>query len=84
MMCVWEGTLRSSAVAEASLSRLGKELLGHSRISVTLRYAHANIDSKRAAVEKLDGFGDNLATVPPRMHQSRAVLSLNRIASHNV
>jgi hypothetical protein len=26
-------------------------------------YAHTNIESKRAAVEKLDGFGDNLVTV---------------------
>ena len=40
-----------------------KELLGHSSISVTMRYAHTNIESKRAAVEKLDDFGDNLVTV---------------------
>jgi integrase len=61
-----------------------KELLGHSSISVTMRYAHTNIESKRAAVEKLDGFGDNLVTVGPKMHQSRAVLSLNRVASYNI
>ncbi len=61
-----------------------KELLGHSSISVTMRYAHTNIESKRAAVEKLDGFGDNLVTVRPKVHQSRAVLSLNRVASYNV
>jgi integrase len=61
-----------------------KELLGHSSISVTMRYAHTNIESKRAAVEKLDGFGDNLVTVGPKVHQSRAVLSLNRVASYNV
>ncbi|MGB7751847.1 MAG: site-specific integrase [Candidatus Acidiferrales bacterium] len=61
-----------------------KELLGHSSISVTMRYAHTNIDSKRTAVEKLDGFGDNLVTVRPNMHQSRAVLSLNRTPSYNV
>lgn len=60
-----------------------KELLGHSSISVTMRYAHTNIDSKRAAVEKLDGFGDNLVTVPKKMHQNRAVLSLKRAASYN-
>ena len=60
-----------------------KELLGHSSISVTMRYAHTNIDSKRAAVEKLDGFGDNLVTVPKKMHQNRAVLSLKRTASYN-
>jgi integrase len=61
-----------------------KELLGHSSISVTMRYAHTNIESKRAAVEKLDGFGDNLVTVQPNMHQPRAVLSLNQTTSYNV
>ena len=61
-----------------------KELLGHSSLSVTIRYAHTNLDSKRAAVEKLDGFGDNLVTVQPRVHNSRAVLSLNRPASYNL
>ena len=58
-----------------------KELLGHSSITVTMRYAHTNFDSKRAAVAKLDGFGDNLVTVPAKVHQTRAVLSLNRPAS---
>ena len=48
-----------------------KELLGHSSISVTMRYAHTNFDSKRSAVEKLDGFGDNLVTVRTKMQQSR-------------
>jgi len=61
-----------------------KELLGHSSLSVTVRYAHTNFGSKRAAVEKLDGFGDKLVTVPTKMHQARAVLSLNRAASYNV
>jgi hypothetical protein len=61
-----------------------KELLGHSSISVTMRYAHTNIESKRAAVEKLSGFGDNLVTVRPKLHKSSAVLSLNRAASYNV
>ena len=60
-----------------------KELLGHSSISVTMRYAHTNFDSKRAAVEKLDGFGDNLVTVPKRMHHNRAKLSLIGAASYN-
>jgi site-specific recombinase XerD len=30
-----------------------KELLGHSNISTTMRYAHSNDDAKRRAVEKL-------------------------------
>lgn len=61
-----------------------KELLGHSSISVTMRYAHTNIESKRAAVEKLGGFGDNLVTVSHQVHQRRAALSLIRPASYNV
>jgi hypothetical protein len=61
-----------------------RELLGHSGISVTMRYAHTNIESKRAAVEKLYGFGDNLVTVGPRVRQLRALLSLNQTASYNV
>jgi integrase len=60
-----------------------KELLGHSSITVTMRYAHTNFDSKRAAVEKLDGFGDNLVTVPKRVHQNRAKLSLLPAARYN-
>jgi len=36
-----------------------KELLGHSSLTVTMRYAHTNFDSKRAAVEKLGSFGDS-------------------------
>jgi hypothetical protein len=46
-----------------------------------LSMATRNIESKRAAVEKIDGFGHNLVTVSPKVHQSRAVLSLNRVAS---
>jgi hypothetical protein len=61
-----------------------KELLGHSSISVTMCYAHTNIDSKRTAVEILEGFGDNLVTVRPNLHQFRAVLSLDRTPSYNV
>jgi integrase len=54
-----------------------KELLGHSSLSVTMRYAHTNFDSKRAAVEKLDGFGDNLVTVRPKTRQRGNGLSPN-------
>jgi len=66
------------------LADFPKELLGHSSISVTMRYAHTNFESKRAAVEKLDGFGDNLVTVPKKLHKNGAVLSLTGRASYNV
>lgn len=48
-----------------------QQLLGHSTVITTMRYAHTFLDSKRAAVEKLeklDGFGDNFVT----MHQNAA------------
>ena len=60
-----------------------KELLGHSSLSVTMRYAHTNIDAKRAAIEKLGSFSDNLVTVRPLLHHSRAVLSLSPAVSYN-
>ena len=35
-----------------------KELLGHKRIEMTLRYAHLAPDHKRAAVNRLDTYMD--------------------------
>lgn len=57
---------------------------GHSSISVTMRYAHTNLDSKHAAVARLDGFGDDLVTVPKPLHPKGAVLSVHRRPSYNV
>jgi integrase len=54
-----------------------QQLLGHSTVIVTMRYTHTNLDSKRAAVEKLEGFGDNLVTVRPKMQQRGGRLSPN-------
>ncbi len=50
-----------------------QQLLGHSTVTVTMRYTHTNLDSKRAAVANLEGRGDNLVTV----HQNAAVKSIN-------
>jgi hypothetical protein len=61
-----------------------QQLLGHSAVTVTMRYAHTNLDSKHAAVAKLEGYGDNLVTVRPKMQQSREGLSLNGAVSYNV
>jgi integrase len=60
-----------------------KELLGHSSVTVTMRYTHTNLDSKRAAVGKLAGLGDNLVTMHPNARQSRGRLSPNRVVSYN-
>lgn len=61
-----------------------QELLGHSTVTVTMRYTHTNLESKRAAVEKLGGFGDNLVTVRTKMQQSKLGLSLKKVLSYNV
>ncbi len=41
-----------------------KELLGHSTVTVTMRYAHTNMASKRDAVKNLVPSCDNLVTMP--------------------
>jgi integrase len=41
-----------------------KELLGHSSVSVTMRYAHTNRDAKRRAVGLIAGNGAKLVTLP--------------------
>jgi integrase len=54
-----------------------QQLLGHSTVTVTMRYTHTNLDSKKAAVAKLESFGDNLVAVCTKMQQSQPRLSLN-------
>jgi integrase len=61
-----------------------QELLGHSTVTITMRYTHTNLDSKHAAVAKLEEFGDNLVTVCTKMQQSKEVLSPNAVISYNV
>jgi integrase len=47
-----------------------KELLGHSTVTVTMRYTHSNLDSKVAAVGKLAGNCYNPATPCTNLQQS--------------
>jgi integrase len=54
-----------------------QQLLGHSTVIVTMRYTHTNLDSKKAAVAKLESFGDNLVTVRTKMQQPTPKLSPN-------
>ena len=61
-----------------------QQLLGHSTVTITMRYTHTNLDSKHAAVAKLEEFGDNLVTVCTKMQQSKEVLSPNAVLSYNV
>lgn len=55
-----------------------QQLLGHSSITVTMRYTHTNLDSKRAAVAKLENHGDSLVTVRPERQQVNGKLSQMR------
>jgi len=52
-----------------------QQSLGHSAVTVTMRYTHTNLDSKKAAVAKLVGFGDNLVTVAPNCSNRNPQLS---------
>jgi len=57
-----------------------QQLLGHSSVTVTMRYTHTNLDSKHAAVARLEG----RVTVCTRMQHSKDELSLNAGISYNV
>jgi hypothetical protein len=61
-----------------------QQLLGHSAITVTMRYTHTSLDSKHAAVARLGEFGDNWMTVCTKMQQTKERLSLNGAVSYNV
>jgi integrase len=52
-----------------------QQLLGHSTVTVTMRYTHTNLESKRAAVAKLESNCDNFATVRPKMQHLKPQLS---------
>jgi integrase len=52
-----------------------QQLLGHSTVTVTMRYTHTNLDSKRNAIAKLESFGDNLVTPCTKMQHSTPKVS---------
>jgi len=64
-----------------------QQLLGHSTVTVTMRYTHTNLDSKRNAVAKLEGFTDNLVTPCTKLQQSNPKVSpitqLSAVGSYN-
>src|SRR5215469_5165459 len=61
-----------------------KELLGHSSITVTMRYTHTNLESKRAAVEKLLQNGcDKTVTVCTTMQHPKGRTVTNRVVTLN-
>jgi len=63
-----------------------QQLLGHSTVIVTMRYTHTNLDSKRAAVEKLVARCDKSVTICTTMQQSTEKtpkVSHSRVVSYN-
>jgi hypothetical protein len=52
-----------------------QQLLGHSTVTVAIRYTHTNLESKRNAVAKLERFGDVLVTPCTKLQQTRPQVS---------
>jgi integrase len=52
-----------------------QQLLGHSSITVTMRYTHTNLDAKRNATQKLEDFSDNLVTPCTKLQQLKPKVS---------
>jgi hypothetical protein len=77
-------TFASRLVAQGVDIVTVQQLLGHSTITVTMRYTHTNLDAKRAAVEKLLHNGcDKSVTVCTTMQQPKARLSQNHVVTLN-
>jgi len=60
-----------------------KELLGHSTVTVTMRYTHSNLDSKAVAVRKLEGAATILLHVAPKCSSSNRPCSKLAANSQN-
>jgi len=56
-----------------------QQLLGHSTVTVTMRYTHTNLASKAAAVAKLVGLGDTFVTVAPKCSSKIIELSQTQL-----
>lgn len=60
-----------------------QQLLGHSTVTVTMRYTHTNLDSKRSAVAKLADHCNKSVTICTTMQQEHPKLSHSRVLSYN-
>ena len=63
-----------------------QQLLGRSSITVTMRYTHTNLDAKRNATQRLEGFSDNLVTPCTKLQQPNPkvspIITLKAVASY--
>ena len=60
-----------------------QQLLGNSTITVTMRYTHTNLDSKRSAVAKLADHCNKSVTVCTTMQHEHPKLSHSRVLTYN-
>jgi len=79
-------TFASRLVAQGVDIVTVQQLLGHSTVTVTMRYTHTNLDAKRNATQKLEGLSDNLVTPCTKLQQSNPKVSpitpLKAVASY--
>ena len=78
------GAMAGGAAFGATAGVILQAFVGWRMLFVTMRYTHTNLDSKHAAVAKLEGFGDNLVTACTKMQQPKEGLSPNAVISYNV
>ena len=62
---IFRHTFASRLIREGVDIVTAKELLGHSSVTVTMRYAHTNDEAKKAAVKKITG-SDRMVTIEPK------------------
>jgi integrase len=69
-------TFASQLVMRGANLKEVQELLGHKHINMTMRYAHLSQESKKKAVNLLNGFTAGNATSEPTCHKSVTTLSV--------
>jgi len=77
-------TFASRVLAGGSDIVTVQQLLGHSTVTVTMRYTHTNLESQRNAVAKLESFGDVLVTPCTKMQQTKPKVTPITPISHAV
>src|SRR5260221_1288111 len=76
-------TFASRVLAGGSDIVTVQQLLLHSTVTVTMRYMHTNLDSKRHAVAKLKSFGDVFVTPCSKMQRQKCSTVTNGWLHHS-